>query len=54
VNSQKFEEMTKYGKAERSDGVIVGRVKLVNSSIMWLNCRSPKFWVQLVYSEHGA
>jgi hypothetical protein len=50
---RKFEESIKYGKAGQSDRVIVGRVRLVSSSSLWSNCRSPKFSVQYVYSEHG-
>jgi hypothetical protein len=44
----------KYGKAGRSNGVIVGRVRLASSRSPGSNCRSLKFWVQDVYHEHGA
>jgi hypothetical protein len=54
VNPRNFEDSTKYGKAGRSDGVIVGRVRLASSRSLGSNCRSPKFWVQDVYPEHGA
>jgi len=37
VNLRKFEEMTKYGKEGRSDGMIVGRVRLENSSSFFLS-----------------
>jgi hypothetical protein len=43
----------KYGKAGRSDGVIVGRVRLASSRSLGLNHRSPKFWVHDVYPNTG-
>jgi hypothetical protein len=40
VNPRNFEESTKYGKVGQSDGVIVGRVRLVSSRSLGSNCRS--------------
>jgi hypothetical protein len=43
----------KYGKVVRSEGVILGRVRLASSRSSRLNCRSLKFWVQDVYPNTG-
>jgi hypothetical protein len=46
----------KYVKVGQSDGVIVGRVRLVSSRSLGLDCRSPEFWVKDVYlnTRHGS